>query len=173
MRAEEKVIQERRTIEATKKNIMGVEGKLVSIAKYLGDPLIRQGSKLFDQTFMEDPYDISEDDEIRTSEDGDVHYEEGWIFSGLSRGLHLDIHFHEDENKITVWYKGYEVYLEEAGDLLTYAPFQEWENIVERLYKVARKKEQDAKNDLVGEIEQQVMKEKRSFFQRLRMKWGI
>lgn len=172
MRPEEKVIQEKRTILATKNDLMGAEGKLGLIARFLGEPMIRQGSGFHDETYLDDPYDIDED-EILTADEGEAVYFEGYVFSGLKWGMHMEIHLHEDESKIIVWYKGYEVYREEAGDLLGYAPFPEWENMIERIYKIAKKKEQESKNDFVGEIEKEIQKEKKSFFEKLRLKWGF
>jgi hypothetical protein len=181
MRPEEKVIQERRTIEAMKANLMGPDGKLGLIAKFLGEPIVRQGSPLHEEHYLddpydyvpEDPYDVAFEEDMRTSDITDVSYDEGLVFSGLRLGMHIDIHLHEAENEIIVWYKGYEVYREKAGDLYAYAPFPEWENMVEKLYKMAQKKEKEAKNDLTKMLEMAVRHEKKSFFQKLRLKWGI
>jgi hypothetical protein len=173
MRPEEKIVQEKRTILAASKNLMGSEGKLGTIAKYLGEKIIRQGSPLFDATYLNDPYDIVDEDEIPTAGESDRGYEEGWIFSGLGYGIHLEIQLYELENRLVVYYKGYEVYREEAGDLLTYAPFTDWEKRIESLYKKAREKEVKFKGDIAILLEREIQKEKKSFFQKLRLKWGV
>ena len=49
-------IQEQRTIEATKNNLMGFNGKLGCIAKNLGDPIIAEhsGGQYFSSNEMTD-----------------------------------------------------------------------------------------------------------------------
>ena len=79
----EKVIREKRTMEAVQKNLMGVSGKLGLIAKTFGYPIVRQGSGLNDITYLDDPYEdfvesekatmISEQDGPETSHAGHAH----------------------------------------------------------------------------------------------------
>jgi len=104
----EKVIREKRTIEATGKNFMGITGKMGTIAKVLGSPIIRQGSGMMDVSYMEDPFEVIESerektmsgqdgpemwrDEIQEMDDAATQ-DEGWVFDGLSRGMHLEIKF--------------------------------------------------------------------------------
>jgi hypothetical protein len=172
MRREEKIVQEKRTIEAITKNLMGLGGKLGIIAKYLGDKIIRQGSSLYDVSYMDDPYDLPDDGGIKDSEDG-VNCEEGLVFDGLRFGMHIEIHVFSAENKIVVYYRGFEVYREESGDLLGYAPFPEWEKLIDSLYKKARKREEESKQNVIEKMENEIKKSKKSFFEKLGMRWGI
>jgi len=176
MRREEKVIQEKRTVEATKKNLMGVGGKLGMIARYLGDPIIQQGTSLFDLLDEQEPKE-----EIPSFEDGDHTYHLGWIFDGLSRGMQIEIKLLAvvengevvDYQGLKVAYKGYDVYQEESGELYGYAPFEDWEDMVDKLYKQARQsqKVQEEKNNIMMEKQNEVAKQ--SFIQTLRSKWGL
>lgn len=185
----EKVIREKRTIEATKKNLMGVAGKFGIIVKTLGSPIVRQGSGLMDQTFLDDPYQDYAESEYETTASGqpgpeswrdeikeiqdDIVYEEGFVFDGLSRGIHLEIRYVHHKQKIEVSYKGYPVYKEVAGELYAYAPFPEWEEKIERLYKVA--KDEAKKNKRFKEVElgQEIERQKTKFWERLRLRWGL
>jgi len=185
----EAVIREKRTIEATKKNLMGPSGKLGVIVRTLGSPILRQGSGLFDQVFMDDPYDdfvdevfettMSEQkgplvsrDEIAEMGDDFVHHE-GYIFDGLSRGMHLEVQYHQANHKLTVTYKGYLVYKEVAGELEAYAPFEEWESMIDRLYTASKKKEKESKAVHDQERALKVREKKQTFWERLRMRWGL
>ena len=53
----EEAIREARTIEAMKKGYAGLGGKFAIIAKILGYPIIEQGSSMFNQSFLDDPFD--------------------------------------------------------------------------------------------------------------------
>ena len=185
----ENVIREKRTIEATKKNLMGPAGKLGQILQAFGSPIIRQGSGLMDAGFLDDPYDdlvhteysptmsgqqgpVSYRDEL-LAPDSHEQYTEGQIFDGLSRGLHLEIVFRAVDNELTVRYKGYVVYKEVAGELDAYGPFPEWEDMIDRLYKSAKEKLKTVKKQLEVEIGQKIEEKKRSFWRDLRLRWGI
>lgn len=185
----ENPIREKRTIEATKKNLMGVTGKFGTILQAFGTPVVRQGASFMDTGFLSDPYqdDIYEEfestasgqygpkkyrDEIRTAE-FDNSYNEGLIFDGLSRGMHLEIVYWNAENHLKVSYKGYPVYVEIAGELEGYAPFDEWEQLIERLYTAAKQKVKQNKLLKEQEMINKVNKRKQDFWQNLRMRWGI
>jgi hypothetical protein len=93
---------------------------------------------MFDETFLDDPYEEQyKSDELPTMDECEMSYELGWIYDGLRQGLHLEIKYFNPENKLTVYYKGYEVYKEVSGELEAYAPFEEWEDPIKELYKVA------------------------------------
>ena len=155
----ENAIRDKRTIEATKKNFMGPSGKLGVIAMVLGSPIIRQGTGLWDVNYLEDPYEDFSDIEFETTTSNqkgplawkdeilemgdDFTEEEGHVFDGLSRGMHLDIKYWHVNHKLEVTYRGYLVYKEIGGELDSYAPFPEWEDMIGRLYKSAKSKEKD------------------------------
>jgi len=185
----ENAIREKRTIEATKKNLMGPSGKLGIIVMSLGSPIIRQSSCYVDVSFLEDPYEDDTDIEYastasgqkgpvawedRISEDSDMMaQEEGFVFDGLSRGMHIEVKYWHRNNKLEVTYKGYEVYKEGGGELFAYAPFPEWEEMIERLYKSAKPKSKELKMLREVEVGQAIERRKRSFWERLRNRWGV
>lgn len=173
----EKAIQEKRTIEATKKNMMGITGKLGLIVRTLGAPVVRQGSGLYDQNFLDDPYENDSNTETWQEEiidaDDPYSHEEGYVFDGLSRGMHFEIKFWHYNQKLDASYKGYTVYTEIGGELFSYAPFDEWEQMVERLYKEAKQQSLQLKDIKEFETRQTIEAKKRSFWQKLKMKWGI
>ena len=184
----EKAIREKRTLEATKKNFMGVSGKMGVIAQTLGSPIIQQGGGLFDVNYLEDPDDFTEAeyettasgqpgpqmyrDELPESTDSSVE-ERGYVFDGLSRGMHIEIRFWHDGQRIEVNYKGYLVYREIASELLAYAPFPEWESMVERLYKLAKQKTMSVKEATQMALATKIQREKENFWARLRHRWGV
>ena len=171
MNKQEKLIQEKRTMLAVKNNMMGPSGKLGTIAKYLGSPILRQGVGMMDESFLDDPYETPEET-IPTSEDEYI-WEEGLAFDGLSIGVHIEIIYNHNEKKLSATYKGYPVYIEIAGELHTYAPFPEWETQIDKLYDLAHRRREKRKGELRLSVEEQVEAEKMSFLQRLRMRWGI
>lgn len=175
MNAKERAIIEKRTIEATKKNIMGKEGKLGVIAQWLGSPIIRQGGGFMDHEYLIDPYDNRSEDEKMPVFDERSEFldEEGWVFDGLQAGMHLEIKYNHYSTQLDCYYKGYCVYKEVAGDLLGYAPFPEWEGMVDRLYVVAKRKRDDAMQFEEVAMMEKVKRASQNFLQKLRMRWGI
>ena len=71
----------------------------------------------------------------------------GWFFDGLNRGIHLEIKCLSEEGRLTVRYKGYQVYDESAGELLSYNPNEDWEKHVNKLFETAKIKEQKTKKE--------------------------
>ncbi len=188
-REKENVIREKRTIEATKKNLMGPSGKFGVILQAFGTPVIRQGTSLMDVTFLENPFEeqvtvdyastasgqrgpIAQRDEILTLSDEYVQ-NEGVLFDGLNRGLHLEIVYWNAESKLQVSYKGYVVYLEIAGELGAYAPFDDWENQIDRLFKAAKKRVAQMKIQEGEEMAKQIEKNKLKFWEKIKLRWGI
>jgi hypothetical protein len=168
----ERAIREKRTIEATKKNLMGPTGKLGMIATFLGHKIMRQGSGLFGESFLEDPYHIPDEHGLSMAEDSEVQ-EIGHVFDGLSRGMHLEIKHYDCDNHLIVDYKGYRVYEEIAGDLRGYAPILEWESLVDKLFKQAKERRDKLELKMAPFIEQMVLKKRDSWFAKMRKKWGL
>lgn len=137
----EKIIQEQRTIEAMKKGYMGLEGKFATIVKRLGYPVIKQGGLNFDQTFLEDYYNLEDDDALPTMDEEEGSYEIGWSFDGLNRGMNLSILVLFHNREITVRYDGQLVYSELAGDLEGFAPEDGWEQKIDTLFSLCKKVE--------------------------------
>jgi len=171
MHPKERAIKEKRLYQATRNNYMGAAGKIGQIAKWLGTPIIRQGSGMMDATYLEDPYKTPSED-IPVAED-EHHCMEGWLFDGLGRGLHLEIKYTHSDKKLTVDYKGYRVYTEVAGDLDSYAPFPEWESVIEMLYKRAKERQKKVEVLMKAEEDISMMGKAKNFLQMLRFKWGI
>jgi hypothetical protein len=136
----------------------------------LGTKILRQGSGLFDQTFLDDPF--TEEEEIPILDDGSVS-EEGYHFDGLNRGMHFEIKYMHSNTELTAHYKGYLVYQEIAGDLYTYAPFPEWEDLVDALYLEAEKQAGKQKEKFHKENEQSFARMSKMFIEKLRMQWGL
>jgi len=167
-----RIIRERRTIMATTKNMMGPSGKLGSIAKWLGDPVIRQGTGLFDQTYLPDMIDEEDDGGVPIIDNSFIQ-EEGWHFDGLSRGIHLEILYLSGINKLTAYSKGFLVYEELRGDLYAYAPAPEWEDKIEMLYKQAKKRAEDMGFAIREAKEASKAERVMTFLTDLRARWGI
>lgn len=188
MSDKESVIREKRTNLAVRNNLMGPAGKFGRILEAFGTPIIRQGSGMMDVNYLDDPYDdevyteygstmsgqngpVSYRDQILDSEDEFI-VNEGLMFDGLSRGMHLEIVYWHDANEIKASYRGYPVYKEVAGELFGYAPFPEWENQVDRLYAAAKEKLAKTKKIIEQETRELIQKKKHSFWQEMRMRWG-
>jgi len=97
----------------------------------------------------------------------------GWCFDGLSRGMHLEIKYMEYTHTFSVHYKGYEVYKEIKGDLCCYVPIPEWEEWIDRLYKIAKPKELEKRIEAKQEEVKEIEEEKASWFDSLLKRWGV
>jgi hypothetical protein len=176
----ESALRERRTNEAIMKDYMGPTGKFGVILRFLGTPIIRQGSPSHSENYLYDHYAPPQEDAIPTFSEEDDYIEDGvtipytgYLFDGLSRGMHLEIKYMTYEKKLTVDYKGYNVYKEIAGDLYAFAPFPEWENLINRLYVVAEKKLESATKIRREEMNREVKAKQKNLLQRLRTLWGL
>jgi len=172
MSKQERAIREKRTLEATKKNYMGAAGKLGMIAKFLGQPIIREGGGILEMSFMTDLYYFEDENELPTTQNLEIQ-EVGQEFNGLSSGMHLEIKYLYAEQKLHVEYKGYTVYKEIAGDLFGFAPFPEWENLIEKLYVKAKERKKKMELEMEPFIEDIVQRKKQNWLQKMRHRWGI
>lgn len=186
----ENAIKEKRTIEATKKNLMGQTGKFASILQVFGEKIIRQGGGISSGNYLEyehDDDDVFEEyestlsgqngplmyrDEIKEMDD-DVAFEEGMLFDGLSMGIHLEIIYWNNDNELIVNYKGNKIFYEVAGELYGYLPDSEWEKYVDKLYIVAKAKLKKMKEIEEEETKKMIEIKKEGLIERLRKKWGI
>lgn len=186
---QENVIREHRTNLATKNNLMGPSGKFGVILRAFGHPVVRQGTGMFDSTGLEDPFEdysaneysptlsgqtgpLASGNKMLDAPDENVH-EEAVHFDGLSRGMHLEIKMTHHENEMVVTYKGYTVYKEVAGELEAYAPFPEWETLIEKLYRAAKDRIAATRAEDEEAVGRLVQQKKAGFLERLRMRWGI
>lgn len=185
----EKKIFEERTALAITKNYMGLEGKFGTILKYLGKPVIEQGSANFETTEWLNLYE--EDDDGLPTEDPDAPITEiGKMFDGLKFGYQIEITYmkdgmvpvkkneyettHEPAMKVLkVFWKGYQVYVEADGELYVFKPSEEWEDVINKIYDSARKLQISYRQDAMIEMQEDMTKKKLSFLERLRERWGI
>lgn len=82
MNEREKRIQEQRTIEATRKNLMGLTGKIGTVLRNLGEPLIAQsqGGSLMDSSYLDDPWALpTEGTPAGELKEGPADYVQGQI----------------------------------------------------------------------------------------------
>ena len=195
MSPKEKAIRERRTNQAITNNMMGPTGMLGVIVKTFGHPIMREGSSMYDINYLDEDADMIDTeyettlsgqagpvvfrDEIPESTFGAGVADEdnpnfiGYTFDGLNRGMHIEIQFMRYENSLVVYYKGYKVYHETAGELDVYAPFPEWEDMIQKLYKSAKPKQKEQKEQSFKEASQEIARKHQSIWQALRMRWGI
>jgi hypothetical protein len=167
MNIEEK-IREQRTFEATAKNLMGMEGKFYLIARFLGDPITSQSS---DQTFLETD-ELWDDDEMPSFSDDDIFSDIGYVYNGLSNGIHLEIICKENEGTIKVYFEGYLYYEEELGNLNRYIPYPPLEKHIENIYSRVEEKVKYMIKKEKPIQEKQIKKMEFDEIRKLREKWG-
>lgn len=174
MNNKEKRIKEQRLIEAAEKNLLGANGKLGSICRYLGTEIKAVGGSLYDSYEYEfDSWGEEDPDELPTSGIDDPVYNIGYLFDGLSRGMHLEIKYLAYEKRLSCYYKGHEVYREIEGDLKAYAPFAEWETLIDKLHKTAQTVAGKKKKQQAEETKVEKLAYAKSFLQKLRERWGL
>ena len=178
MHPKEQEIQQRRTIQAASKNLIGPSGKLGIIARHLGHMIIDQdGGGLYDSRYIEThSIESAPNEDIPVAEDSGREFKgsiKGVVFDGLSRGMHLEIKYLKESAELSVYYKGYEVYREVAGDLFAYAPFPEWENLIEKLYSQAKLKQREYEDQMTMIQKAEDQEDRLSFLDHLRRRWGI
>ena len=172
MLEKEKLIKEQRLMEATRKGIIGLEGKFGVILKYLGQPILYQTS-YHDETYLPDVYAVPDEETMPVFDEDQDIVEVGRIFDGLRYGIHLEIKYIDNRKELMVTYQGYTVYCEMNNELECYVPRDEWEEKLEGLYVMAKKnektkiKEIKSKNKAINKGVMEV------FLEKLKMKWGI
>lgn len=194
-------IREQRTVEANKKGFIGQNGKIGTVLKMMGQPIVShsEGGAYVDTNYLEEsqeesPWPVSTSEFMNSIPvmdlDGNVRpeteewaqiknpvsygvYNVGWHFDGLSRGMHLEIKYDDTEAKLVVLHKGYVVYKEIKGEIVSYVPKDEWEGWIEVLYKKAkeiqRRKKEIEFEDQVKESE----KIKASWWAEMKSRWGL
>ena len=186
----EKILKEQRLGQAMDRNYMGLDGKFGIILKALGKPVISQGTANYEVTEWKDMYELQDEDRL-PEEDLDAPITEiGKIFDGLKFGYNIEITYMKEgtipikkdeyyvtnepaEKVLKVFWKGYLVYLEAEGELYTFTPNDEWEDLIVKIYDSAVKVYKDKKKDAIIEAKLEDMQDKLSFLERLRRQWGI
>lgn len=171
----ENQIKEKRTIEASKKNLMGKSGKLGMILKHFGEPIVSQEGMFSDASYFDHFWeDVGEDEEsMPTFEEGSLSHDVGRIWDGLSRGMHLEIQYMNNKKELTVYEKGYLVYKESSGELLCYVPKESWEKNINQLYDRSKYMEKDQRKKDSEEVNKEADRAKLSWLWKIRDKWGI
>ncbi len=171
----EKRIKEQRLIEATRKGLTGLEGKFGCILRNIGTPIIAHGGSWFESSELEDVWSLPEDkdEEIPTMDIDESIMETGRFFEGLTKGMHLEIKYMSDSKDLVVYYKGYIVYHEVSGELDCYIPNREWETHIDNLFALAKKKESAGRKETKIINKQEAERQKLSFLDKLRLKWGV
>ena len=163
-------IREQRTNQATQKNLIGFEGKIYLIAKVLGHAITKQSDE---QAILEtDDFWNIDNDEIPTFEDNVSFHDVGYFYDGLSAANGIEIICKEHEGTIKLNYKGFTVYEEESGILAKYIPNPEWEETIERLYKVVEEKIKIKYEEYKNTQKANIQKAEKDELERLRGKWG-
>jgi hypothetical protein len=169
----EKIIKEKRLAEVVDKDFLGLSGKFGCILRHLGHPVVEQGSSWITNSPPIDVWAIPGEEEIPTLDRYESTTEVGRFFDGLPYGMHLEIKYTEEEKTLTVYYKGYMVYCEEASDLKCFVPHKEWEELIERLYRIAKKEEPQYKEDAALEKKMEDKRDKLNFLEKLKKEWGF
>ncbi len=167
-----KKLIENRQVQATLKQLTP---KLMCIVKHLGQKIM--GNEGVGEGLHVTPYDSgipyldNEEQQLPTAED--EPYAIGYIYNGLSIGHNLEIRYLTDDRDLRASYNGYTVYREIEGEIEGYVPNETWENVVDRLYKRAKEKEEQAKKDEKIEKKNTLLKDAKKFLDKLRETWGI
>ena len=169
----EQMIREARTIEAMRKGYMGMEGKFSIIAKRLGNPIIAQGSHSHDMNYLDDPFEIENEEDMPTLDEDEKSYEVGMHFDGLSRGVNLSIFLKNYHREIVCEYQGFTVYKEVAGELECYVPHEKWENELEKIYENAKKVEKKKKPEERKKLIEAANRKRHELLQEFKLKWGL
>jgi len=168
----EELLKEERTREATMKNLMGINGRLGIILRFLGQPIIREGSGMVDTDYLDDPW-ADEEEEIPTMDVEEISYPIGHIFDGLRQGMHIEIKYLEDRKELNVFYQGFEVYREVGGDLEKYVPRVDWEEKIGYLFGIAKKAERERRKKTEAAVREVATKRQAQYLDDLRSKWGL
>lgn len=186
-------IREQRTAEANKKGLVGQGGKIGTVLKSLGSPIVGQtegaayldlsgrensptGSPMKDIPIMDidgaERPSGSEWDEIGESV-GFTTRVIGRHFDGLGRGMHLEIFYKDDSSEMSVYYRGYLVYREIQGEIDCYVPVEEWEGWISSLFKVAKKIQRESKEKEFSQKVAEADAAKKSWIREMAARWGI
>lgn len=169
----ESLLREARTTEAMKKGYMGLEGKFAVIAKTLGHPIIQHGGNTVENNFIDDPFDLRDEDDMPTMDAEDSSHELGVHFDGLSSGINLSITVNHYHREISCTFEGRKVYVEMSGELEGFAPGESWESHIETLYGRARKIEKTRKPEERKRLNAEADRRRRQILEDFRDKWGL
>jgi hypothetical protein len=189
-------IREQRLLEANSKGLVGASGKIGTVLMSLGHEIVGQGGDSAgwweeEEEDSEDPrnplelmkkipvMDVDgnmrpEGPEWSEMEGGDFYSTRrvGFHFDGLGMGMHMEILYDEESSALSLTHRGVLSYREVMGELEAYVPNEEWEGWVNRLYKVAKKRQRAAKEDEFREKAEEAEAAKEGWLDRIRKRWG-
>ena len=181
-------IREKRLAEATKKGLTGPAGKIGTVLRMLGSPIVGQtedvsylnldgreedaGMPVMDVDGVQRPTGAEWSDSDVVPTPYGIH-ELGRHFDGLSRGMHMEIIYKDESSEMSLYHRGYLVYREVQGDLQCYVPSDEWEGWVSSLFKVAKKAQREEKEREFQERVRDADRAKQSWLRDLASRWGI
>lgn len=190
----EEQIRKRRRNEAIAANLMGPNGKIGTIVRFMGDPIIHQtsGSESFSTNDLGDFYNTDDMNEIPTAWssyldepteggfnpnrqpiDEITTHTIGWHFDGLRHSMHMEITYNIGETELMLTWKGYTVYREVAGELTNFAPQSDWLANVDKLFNFAKDKERKQKKETREENKIEVARAKKSWLDKIKERWGV
>jgi hypothetical protein len=184
----EKKVRELRLLQATQRNLTGLDGKIGTVLRNLGKPILRSGSDWFQADEFDSPYNTGGDfdgkpsvddlgfssrppDDLPTLDEDETSEEVGTHFSGLSWGMHLEIKYVNDEQELLVTFGGYPVYSETAGELTCYVP-GDWEPMINLLFGHAKKIEEKRFQAVAVENKQESRRVAGGLLDQLKKFWG-
>lgn len=171
MLEKEQRIKDQRLLEATKKDYLGIEGKFGRILNNLGESILATTEDPSNE--LEDVWALEEEIEIPTADPDVSVMEVGIFYDGLRSGNHLEIKYIHEDKRLSVYYKGYPVFLEIENDLEMFIPSPLWENEIEKLYTKTKALEKEKKIARNKNTLKEMENNKKKFLREMLRKWGF
>jgi len=182
----EKKAYEQRLLQANQRNLTGMDGKIGTVLRNLGKPILRNESDWFDTNEFDSPYDTESIDVIPSVDEmgfsstspSDIPVLEGggeeigMHFDGLQWGMHLEIKYLNDTQEFLLTYGGYPVYCEVSGELTCFVP-GDWEDKINTLFSHAKKIENERHKVVAVENRREAKRAASSLLDHLRKYWGV
>jgi hypothetical protein len=187
-------LKERRLAEATKKGLVGMTGKIGTVLRTLGGPIVAQtenaayldtegggddetndplsGMPVMYMDGVSRPEGVEWSDPAVSPTPFGIH-NVGWHFDGLGRGMHMEIFYKDESSEMSLYCRGYMVYREIQGDLVCYVPSDEWEGWIASLFKLAKKVQREDKEREFQSKIREAERGKTSWLRDLASRWGI
>jgi hypothetical protein len=96
----------------------------------------------------------------------------GYSYSALNTGHNIEITTLDYEQRIKLFFKGYPVYHEEGGILLSFIPDVRWEKIINTLYEAVEFKLKKKIEEYKKQEKEMISKMEESELEKIRRKWG-
>lgn len=189
-------IREQRLLEANNKGLVGAGGKIGTVLMTLGQEIVAQdggssGWWGYEDEAPDEPRNNLElmgmiptmdvDGNSRPegpewADAGNVDFYNtrrvGFHFDGLGMGMHMEIMYDEESSSLSLTHRGLLCYREVMGELESYVPNNEWEDWVERLYKISKKRQRAVKEEEFKAKAEEAEAAKDGWLERVRKKWG-